>query len=343
MSLKFYSLLTLLFIILLGNYVFFFITSQSSPLELFGTHLPAYPIAVWSVLPVVLMYLITIVVMSVGNIQNYFRLKNYERDYEKLKDAFYYGYLQKERIFEYKTDRYKLVGELVANTLLKPKPGAMIETSPKIQTVFSTIEELDAGKTPDMKRFNLPKENPLMVQYATNLLRNDPTTSEKMLQNGQNFDDATIKEAFAVYAMDATMSNILKYKKYVSIRSLLQIIKRVDSKEHPIEISLETILDLCRHVTRDINQMGFIEIAIAVRNALIPEDRIKLFERLLAEKFDVNESLLYTFLDLEMLEKARELLENFSDDDFPRYRAFLALKDINYGCDINVLIESACQ
>lgn len=342
MSLKFYTLLTLLFIVLLGNYVFFFITSESMPLKVFDIQLASYPIAIWVTLPFFLFYIINILLMSVNNVQNYFKLRNYERDFEKLKDAFYNGYLRKEKSYEFKTKRYQLLGEMIQNSIIIPKKGTIIEDFPKVQTVLNAIEEIQAGKVPDMKRFSLSKDNELMIEHAKNMLHSDSSSAEKMLNSAESFDDATIKEAFATFAATSSLSDILKYKKFVSIRSLLRVIERVDSEEYPLVLTLEDTLDLCRHVTRDINPYGFIEIAIAVRNALIPEARIKLFETLLEEKYEVNEALLYTFLDLEMLDNARELLENFDENDFPKYRAFLVLKDNNYSCNIDLLIGREC-
>ena len=342
MSLKFYTLLTLLFIVLLGNYVFFFITSESMPLNIFDIQLASYPIAIWVTLPFFLFYIINILLMSVNNVQNYFKLRNYERDFEKLKDAFYNGYLRKEKKYEFKTKRYQLLGEMLQNSIITPKKGTIIEDFPKVQTVLNAIEEIQAGKVPDMKRFSLSKDNELMIEHAKNMLHSDSSSAEKMLNSAESFDDATIKEAFATFAATSSLNDILKYKKFVSIRSLLHIIERVDSEEHPLVLSLEDTLDLCRHVTQDINPYGFIEIAIAVRNALIPEERIKLFETLLEEKYEVNEAMLYTFLDLEMLDNARELLENFDENDFLKYRAFLALKDINYSCNIDLLVGREC-
>ena len=336
MTLKFYTLFTLLFVVLLGNFVYFFITTQTVALDIFGIHFTAYPVAIWVTAPLLLFYVINVVLMSVTNIQAYFRLRNYERDFEKLKDAFYNAYLNKERKYEYKTDRYRLLGNLVASTQMTPKPNAVIEDSPKIQAVFSEVEKLQAGEVADLKRFSLSKDNPLMIQNAKNRLHSDAPTPEKILNQPSNYDDATKKEAYASYAQTADLQGILKYKEFVSIRSLLQIILRVNAKEHALELTLDDILTLSRSVTQDINALGFIEIATAVRSVLIPEDRIKLFGTLAEEGFEVSEASIYTLLDLEMVDKAREMLENFGDDDFPKFRAFIALKDADYSCSIDL-------
>jgi hypothetical protein len=342
MTLKFYTLFTLLFVVLLGNFVYFFISTETAALDIFGIHFTAYPIAIWVTVPLLIFYLINVVLMSVSNIQSYFRLRNYERDFEKLKDAFYHAYLHKERKYEYKTRRYRLLGDLVASTQMMPKPNTAIEDNAKIQAVFSEIEKLQAGEVADLKRFSLSKDNPLMIQNAKNRLHSDAPTPEKILNAPDNYDDATTKEAYASYVTTADIHGVLKYKKFVSIRSLLQITRRVNAEENAIELSLEDLLTLSRSVTQDINQIGFIEIAMAVRSVLIPEERIKLFETLAEEGFEVSEAMLYTLLDLEMIDKAREMLENFASDDFPKFRAFIALKDADYSCSIDLFVTTEC-
>ncbi len=342
MTLKFYTLFTLLFVVLLGNFVYFFITTETVALDIFGIHFTAYPIAIWVTVPLLVFYLINVVLMSVSNIQGYFRLRNYERDFEKLKDAFYNAYLHKERTYEYKTPRYRLLGDLVASTQMTPKADAVIEDNEKIQAVFEEIGKLQAGEVADLKRFSLSKDNPLMIQNAKNRLHSDAPTPEKILNASSNYDDATNKEAYASFATTADIQGILKYKQFVSIRSLLQITRRASDTENRLELTLDDILTLSRSVTQDINQLGFIEIAMAVRSVLIPEERMKLFETLAEEGFDVSEAILYTLLDLEMVDKAREMLENFGDDDFPKYRAFIALKDADYSCNIDLFTTTAC-
>ena len=338
MTLKFYSLFSLLFVVLLGNFVYFFVSKESASLEFFGTQYSAYPIAILIVLPIILFYAINVVLMSVSSLQSYLKLRKYERDFENLKDAFYNAYLFKEKKFDYKTDRYRLLGDLVESTIMQPKPNAIIEDNAKIQSVFSEIEKLELDEVADFKRFSLSKDNPLMIRNAKNRLRTDDESAEKVLANASHYDDATVKEAFATYAHTASLSDLLKYKQYISIRSLLQIISRVNSDEHALELSLEDILEFARNVTQAINSLGYIELAMSVRTALIPEERMKLFDTLSDEEFEVSEALLYTLLDLEMIDMARELLDNYEEKDFPKYRAFIALKDSGYSCNIDLIV-----
>jgi hypothetical protein len=339
MTLKFYTLFTLLFVVVLGNIVYFLVSSESVSVDLFGIHFAAYPVALWVTVPLIVFYLINVVLMSVSSVQSYMKLRNYERDFDRLKDAFYNSYLYKDKEYEYKTNRYKLLGDLVASSHMIPKEGAIIEGDAKIQALFVELLKVDAGEAADLKKYSLSKDNPIMIQNEKNRMKDDDASAEKMLNNSDNYDDATIKAAYASFATTADLSALLKHKQFVSIRSLLQIIARVGDEENPLEFTLDNILEFTRSVTQDINPLGFIELAMNSRQVLVPEDRIKLFETLSAEEFDTSEALLYTYLDLEMIDQARELLENFDEEDFPKYRAFIALKDCDHSCNIDLLVS----
>ncbi len=337
MSLKFYTLFTLLFIVLLGNFVYFFVTKESAPLDIFGIHLSAYPVAIWVTLPFFLFYILNVILMSVNSVQSYLKLRNYERDFDKLLDAFYHGYLRKTKSFEYKTERYQTLGRLVEHSILLPKPDASIEEPAKISKLFELIHELDKGTVVDLRRYGLSKDNPLMVENAKNLLKSDVKSAESILSHSENYDDATLKEAYETYAQEASAAQLIKYKNAISMPSLLTIISRLEAEEKALEMNMDELFELCTAGAFD--AASYVHIARALKTAMVPEDRMKLFERLSEAKEEAAEAELYTLLDLEMIEQAKDLLENYTSDDFPRYRAFLALKECHTAIDIDQLIE----
>lgn len=336
MTLKFYTLFTLLFMVLLGNFVYFFITKESTPLDIFGIHLAAYPVAIWVTLPFFLFYFLNVILMSVSQVQNYLKLRNYERDFDKLIDAIYHGFLHKVKHFEYKTERYQLLGNLIAHADLYPKKGSVIEEPAKIGTVFEVIELLDAGKVADLRKYNLSKNNPLMIANAKNLLKSDVKSAENILTHSDNYDDMTLKEAFGTFAKEASASNLLKYKTFVSIEATLRVINRIDAEEHPLEIAYEDLLALCE--AGDFNALAYIDIARALKTKMVPEDRMRFFEALAQKSEDAVEAELYTLLDLQMIDQAKELLDNYTIEDYPKFRAFLALKECNHPLDIDQIV-----
>ena len=162
--------------------VYFFITNESVALTIFDVQFASYHVAIWVTIPFVFFYTLNVLLMSVGNVQAYFRLRNYERDYEKFQDQIFNAYLNKDKTIEYKTPRYKKLGEMIANSTIVPKDDAKIEDK-KINEIYEAFKTLNDGEVADLKRFSLEASNPLVIQNMRNTLHHDNSKAEKILSD----------------------------------------------------------------------------------------------------------------------------------------------------------------
>ncbi|KIM10395.1 MAG: hypothetical protein KU37_10690 [Sulfuricurvum sp. PC08-66] len=336
MTLKFYTLLTLLFIVVLGNFVYFFVTQESVELVLWGVHYPAYPVAVWVLVPFAFYYVIHILVMSVGSIQNYLRQKNYERDFERVQEAFYLAYLQKERDFEFKTPRYKLLGELIEKSTLTPKSGQTIEGNTKIDAVFQAFSALESGQVVELKRFGLPKGSPIVVKNLSNAMNKEPKKAEEILGNASLYNRSFLEEAFAKMATYASLPALLRYKNYVTLKAIENIVARVNKEDAKIAYQFAHLFELVKSLNVEGN--GYVKLAGMLKTVCVPEERLHLFKTLSDAKEAAVEGMLYTYFDLVMIEQAKELLDNYGPNDYPLYRAYVVLKKHNHTCKLDNLL-----
>lgn len=340
MTLKFYTLLTLLFIVVLGNLVYFFITNQSVALDIFDTHFASYPVAIWVTIPFVIYYILNVLLMSFGSVQAYFRVRNYDRDYEKLQGQFRNVILQNGKKTEYKTARYKKLGAFLNTCTLVPKDNAFVEGDKKINGLFSTIDALKAGEIVDLKSYALEDNNPLVIQNMKNILAKDSHKAEKIVAKASNYSQDFVQEAFTILCGYASVSTIGKYKEYMSLESFLVILGRLNSENEnssaKIELSIDDIIEFIKiaHCSED----DYLHIARELKTILIPDERIHLFENISHNDEKAVRAHIYTYVDLEMLDKAKELLENYENQDYPIIRAYMALKSHNYTCNIDTLI-----
>ena len=78
-------------------------------------------VALWVILPLVGLYLASVAHMTFYSILGNFKLRKYDKDYEKIIDEIADTYLgKKERHYSFKTDRYKLLGTLLENSAIYP-------------------------------------------------------------------------------------------------------------------------------------------------------------------------------------------------------------------------------
>ncbi len=84
MYIKRYTVATLIFMFLVGWYVFGYVSQESITVESFGLNLPILPIAIWVLIPLAFLYLASIIHMSYYSFLDSLKFKKYQKDYDKF-------------------------------------------------------------------------------------------------------------------------------------------------------------------------------------------------------------------------------------------------------------------
>jgi len=323
---------------LVGWYVFAYITQESITIELFGIVLPSLSVAIWVLVPLVVLYIASVFHMSFYSMLGGFKLRRYEKDYDKIIDAIVDAYLNKaERNHTFKTPRYKLLGGLLDNTTLFLKGEVSPTTdSDKINNVIKAVDSIKKSEVVDLKHYNLKIENPLVVQNERNRYKKGDISSEDILSHSDKYAKALCKEVYADFVKRKPVNAIEKYKEFLTKESLLEILSRINADENNIEISNEILISLFNNL--DLVMKDYIEISMALSHGMIPEQRMKLFEILSSEKEEAMDAYLYTLYDLEMLAPANDILDISQPDEYQNFKAYRALKECNRHFSIELFI-----
>ena len=338
MYIKRYTIASFILIALVGWYVFAYVTQDTISLDIFGVMLPSLSIALWVVVPLLILYIASVAHISFYSLLGSFKLRKYEKDYDKLMDAIAEAYLGKQEIkHNYKTPRYKLIGSLVENSKLFPTSSLSANTdNDKINAVIKLIEDIKNGVVVDLKKYSLKPTNQLVIQNERNKYKNGDLKAEDILNNPDKYDKSLSKEVFADFAKTASLKMIDKYKSFLTKDALFEVLKRVNSGEKHIEISNDELIAMFD--TLDLNKDDYIKISSAIALDMIPEQRIKLFETLSEKKEEAMDAYLFTLFDLEMLAPADEILENTQADEYLNFKAYRALKDCNKNYNIKLFV-----
>ena len=338
MYIKRYSVSALILIVLVSWYVFAFITQESMSIDLFGIPLPSLSIAMWVVIPVIILYVASIAHMSFYSLMGSLKLRKYEKDYEKIIDAIAEAYLGKKiRNHTYKTERYQLLGSLVDNTALFPNQAIMNSTSsPKINTVIKLIDEIKSGEVVDLKPYGLLSSNAMVIQNERNRYKKGDITAEDILSSQDKYDDSLCTEVYVDFCKKAPLAKIEKYKSFLTKEALFIFLARVNAEEFTLEVSNEALVDMIKAIDLDIQD--FIEASTLLSQGMIPEQRMKLFETLSDENEDAMSAYLFTLFDLELLAPVDEILDISQPDEYVNFKAYRALKECNKNFNINLFI-----
>ena len=87
MYIKRYTIAALIWIGLVGWYVYAYISQESMSIDLFGIPMPSLSVALWVTIPIFILYLASVAHMTFYSIVGNFRLRKYEKDYEKIINA----------------------------------------------------------------------------------------------------------------------------------------------------------------------------------------------------------------------------------------------------------------
>ncbi len=338
MYIRRYTIAAFLFVVLLGWYVYAFITQESINIDFFGIPLPSLSIALWIVIPVVALYIASVLHMSFYSMLGSLKLRKYEKDYDKLIDAIVAAYLGKEnRNHMFKTPRYQLLGSLVDNTTLFPTKDLASEVSnEKIDTVLDLIKKIKDGDVVELKKFSLPVSNALVVQNERNRYKKVDISCEDILSQPNKYDESLAKEVYVDFVKTAPMYAIEKYKNYLTKNSLYAMLARINASEDTLEASNESLISLFE--TLELDSKDYMKISNVLSAQMIPEQRMKLFETISEEKEEAMEAYLFTLFDLEMLAPADEILDNSQPDEYMRFKAYRALKECNKHFNINLFL-----
>ncbi|MBU0721609.1 hypothetical protein KJ877_09730 [bacterium] len=338
MYIKRYTIATLFFILLVGWYVYAYITQDAMSIDFFGIPLPSLNIAVWVIVPIVLLYIASVMHMAFYSILGNFKLRKFEKDYNKFVDSIIDAYLGKEdRVSSYKTDRYKLLGSLIDNTILLPNNVSKIDTSDeKINNVLKLIEDIKNGEVVDLKKYSLASTNMLVIQNERNRYKKGDINAEHILTHSNKYDKSLCSEAYIDFVKTSPLYAIEKYKAFLTKQALFEILARVNSSENTLEISNQALISLIK--TLELGSNDYIEISKILSTSMIPEQRMKLFETLSESKEEVMDAYLYTLFDLEMFDPIDEILLDSQPDEYLNFKAYRALKECNKHFNINLFI-----
>ena len=338
MYIKRYTIASLILMALVGWYVYAYITQESIGIELFGVVLPSLSIAIWVLMPLVVLYIASVFHMSFYSMLGSFKLRRYEKDYDKVIDAIVDAYLSKaERNHTFKTPRYQLLGGLLDNTTLFLK-GEVTPTTDndKINNVIKAVDSIKNGEVVDLKPYNLKTVNPLVIQNERNRYKKGDASSEDILSHSDKYAKELCEEVYADFVKTTSVNSIEKYKEFLTKESLLEILSRINADENTIEMSNESLINLFNGL--DLVMKDYIDMSTVVSHSMIPEQRMKLFEILSLEKEEAMDAYLYTLYDLELLAPANEILDISQSDEYQNFKAYRALKECNKHFSIELFI-----
>ncbi len=316
-------------------------SSEIININVFGYVLPPLTTPYLIMIPMIILYIASISHIAFYSVLDGFRLRKYEKDYEKIKEAIADAFLGKEdRNHIFRTPRYKLLGSVMDNIILYPNTLTSVtvelDDSDSIRNSLKIIEEIKKGNVVDLKKLFLSSNNDLVIQNNRNKYKTKELSAEDILSKPEDYNSDFLNEVYLDFVEDSPLYAIEKYKAFLTKDALFKILARINADENAIEISMESIIKLFEAL--ELNSKDYIELSSALSSGMIPEQRIKLFELVSETKDEAMEAYLFTLFDLEMISAANAILEISQPDEYINFKAYSALKENHKNFNINLFV-----
>lgn len=335
MGIKRYILLTLIYMIAVGLYVYSF-NGELYTLELFGLSLNM-PIAVWVIVPVILLFVATIIHLVFYNFKDFLHQRALKKDFETFKEVAKLRILSEKGNGSFKTEGFKAVGDMLS--VMKFDENADVTLfDTELAKAHEVARSIHSGNYEDLKKYKLAKENPLVIQNSINRLSSESKYAFEVLKTCKDKNSELCIKAYDALLNIASFNEIKRYDFAPDKRTFRRMMERYLDADDSFEMDIKSIEDMLEQFNAD--RADYLELAREIKIKLSPDALIALFEKLYNTKGTVAaDAYLYVLYDLQMIDKIREILDNSDSDEFVKFKTVIFLRDHGKSIDIDKFLR----
>ena len=290
-------------------------------IELMGINF-SFPVAVWIVLPMLLLLIFTLVHMFFYGLKNYFILKKWQKDANTLEDALYWSLVNEPKEQKYGIDVVGNSASLLGKASLNITDN-MEGLTPRLTRVVNIIQKIKNGDYIDLKEEKMTKVfnvgNPILTQNRLNRLESDDKFVADVLKSTSEYTEVVQAEALDTFARKENFVKAQKYAKVFNIKSFFIMLGRVTAEDN-LELTPEILTDFVKAL--DLSCQDFITIVSVTKKYFNPEENLTLFRSYQIENPKAQNAYLYLLFEYELLEQVAIYLNEQEENEFIKFRAF---------------------
>jgi len=324
MKLGLYTFAALALIAIMGV-VTYTINPNHYIIEMMGINFN-FPIAVWVILPMILLFLFTVGHMLFYGVRNYFKLKKWQRDTDTLEDALYWSLVNEPKEQKYAMSEVGSSASLLGKASLSVSDN--IEgLSPRLSKVVNIIQKIKNGEYIDLKEEKMAKVfhagNPILIQNRLNCLESDEKFVEGVMKANADYSEVVQKEALEIFARKANFEQARKYTKVFDVKNFLVMLNRVNSEDN-LGLNKEVLSSFIEDLKLSCGD--FIKIAEVTKKYFKPDENLALFNGYQKDNDKAQNAYLYLLFEYELMDQVGSFLEEQEENEFVKFRALYQLK-----------------
>ncbi len=344
MRLGLYTFASLAFIGLVAGFVY---TVAPGNYVLGVSWLPSFnlPIALWIVLPLLILLLLTILHMLYHGTRNYFVRRKWQRDIDTMQDAMYWSLIGEPKEHNYTIGQISEGASMLTNSTLH-LTGTPKGVTTKLAKTAEWVKQIEDGEYIDLKKSKIEKfmskDNHLLVKNQINRLASDIAFVDEILREPEIYAQPTIDVALQKAIETQTMFKLKKYAAMMDFGDIEKLLDRADSGED-VGFSLDIIESFLEDKNLDCSQ--YLRLVSSAIEAFDPDQNLEFFKKLAKDNPKAEAAYLFLLFRYEMIEKAEKVLDEHDEDEFQAFRAFLILKKSKYNYKVRdfIVTVNACK
>jgi len=332
MKIKRFVLFSILYLVIVGVYIFINIEADYT---LRIADLPfTYPVALWVMLPAVLMFLFALLHLSFYGTLGYFKQRRMNKDLDATTKIIKNALLGKPLVGVMHDKRLKEMERLFKGVHFNAETTYRSEDE-EINSIIDAFKKIEAGDVVDTKQLKLDPNSAMAIKNEMNRLKQDPESAESILKDAIN--ETLRSDAFSLYLTFADKKKIEKIGRTYTKENTYTLLGRYRAQMHGLDFSYDEIKKLAMDASFDAHD--YIRLAKKWLNVMEPDAILELFYHLQNEIPQAASGYIYVNLEFEKLEEVTEYLEQFSDDEMKDFRYYLVLKHAGVKVDLKDYIK----
>lgn len=342
MKLGLYIFATLALVAIIGILAYT-VNPDKYMIEVMGMQFEFY-IAIWIVLPMLLLFIFTLGHMFFYGLRNYFMLKKWHKDTLSLEDALYDSLTNEAKSYKYAIKDIGSVAVLLSKSSLNLSDNVE-GLSPKLSRMAHLVQKINNGEYVDLKEHKISKVfkfgNPLLIKNRLNRLKSDEIFVEEVMRSTDEYSTQVQKEALKTFAEKSTLIEAKKYVKIFDEQNFVSMLKRV-SHENDLGLNSDILNEFVDAL--NLKCQDFITMAKITKKYFKPEENLALFYAYQLVNEKAQNAYLYLLFEYELLEQVSNYLQEHGEAEFMKFRALYILKreHTGYKLDDIIDIDSIC-
>ena len=330
MKIGLYIVFSLLFIaaVVVGIYM---INPATYSFDVFGIHMPKLPVAVWVAIPVALIVIASVLHMLFHSTKSFLASRRLKSDVRKLEDTLYWSLIKEPTVVNFSNEEFKKASSLLFGSYIEPVNLDYPDISLRLKEVAKVIKRIANGEYVDLKmqKFtkHLSENNPIKIQNEMNHIQKSSDYALKVVDFADKYSDSLVAAALDKIVETKDFYTLKKYAKLIGKERFFKALRRLQSDDS-LELNselLKSFLDEYQLECKD-----YYEVARVVLEKFEPDNSLSLFKELSKQSEEALPGYLYLLFKYEMIDKAKDILEEHDVKEYKAFRALLTLKKGKY-------------